>query len=396
MDSISKKNELAIGDVILSYNKKTSAGNALLELNGQLLDEVKYPKLTAALGKKEQISLIEAITTSSATATVSSDDGEHCYLAYASGLYKYTRSSDSYALINGGSGNASGQVACSADGKYVSYASGLSSAGSATCKAYIYFSSDYGASFTLKQTISLVTYSPGFGNSNVFMSRDGKNTAISVEDASGAWFCASTNYGGSWVVSNRPNELYAPYDGYFISGTEDFSKLWMQSRKAYGDNAYIVESTDLGASWTRKESFGTGFTMVDVDPYDNNQLVAYQWNKISHKKLSLDGGATWAELKIPADITGLMNIIIDRGAIYIYGKITSTVYGFYTSTDLGESWVKNDLPHSIDRYAISPKRVDGSLLYYIDGNTLYKASYGALCVLPTANLSSERIIADEV
>ena len=130
---MSNSSALSIGDVVLTYNKKTPTGNELLEMDGSALDELKYPLLAAVLGSKEQLLGALPITSTTATGVDQSDDGEHCYLALGASLYKYTRSVDSYTLINSGIGGASGEVVCSADGRYVVYCSGITTSQVANC-----------------------------------------------------------------------------------------------------------------------------------------------------------------------------------------------------------------------------------------------------------------------
>ena len=396
MDSIKASSALNIGDVVLTYNKKTPAGNQLLEMDGSALDEQKYPLLAAVLGSKEQLLGALPITSTTATGVDQSDDGEHCYLALGASLYKYTRSVDSYALINGGTGGASGEVVCSADGRYVVYCSGITTSQINNCKAYIYTSNDYGQTFTLTKTMSLNTYSPGFSFATLFMSRNGQNVVVLANDAHGGIINVSTNYGASWTTTVKPNGISGPYESSSICATEDVSKIWTKEYNSYNDNSKIIESIDGGATWTDSNDLDGGIDVVRIDPYDNNNLIAYRYNSISAFKVSNDSGATWQRLAIPSAITRLRIATIDRGAIFVYGEVTSTDYRFYTSTDGGLTWAENELPVNISRFAFKPKRVDGSPLYFVQSNTLHEALYSSLCKLPTANLLSERIVADEV
>jgi len=398
MDSLaSNSSALSIGDVVLTYNKKTPAGNELLEMDGSALDEQKYPLLAAVLGSKEQLLGEIPITSTTATGIDQSDDGEHCYLIVGQNLYKYTRSLDSYTLINSGNGSgASGEVVCSADGRYVVYCSGISSSTVANCKAYIYTSNDYGQTFTLTQTMSLTTYSPGFTLATLFMSRNGKNVVVLANDAHGGIINVSTSYGASWTAAVKPNGINGPYESFSICATEDISKIWTKEYNSYNDNSKIIESIDGGATWTDSNDLDGGIDEIRIDPYDNNNLIAYRYNSISAFKVSNDGGVTWKRLSIPSAITRLRIATIDRGAIFVYGEVTSTDYRFYTSTDGGLTWAENELPVNIWRYSFKPKRVDGSPLYFVQSNTLHEALYSSLCKLPAANLLSERIVADEV
>lgn len=386
-----------IGDVVLSYNKSTPAGNALLEMNGSVLDEQKYPLLATVLGSNEQLLGEIPITSTTATGIDQSDDGEHCYLIVGQNLYKYTRSLDSYTLINSGNGSgASGEVVCSSDGRYVVYCSGISSSTVANCKAYIYTSNDYGQTFTLTKTMSLTTYSPGFLLATLFMSRNGQNVVVLANDAHGGIINVSTNYGASWTTTAKPNGINGPFESFSICATEDTSKIWTKEYNSYNDNSKIIESIDGGATWTDSNDLAGGIDEIRIDPYDNNNLIAYRYNSISAFKVSNDGGLTWQRLSIPSAITRLRIATIDRGAIFVYGEVTSTDYRFYTSTDGGLTWAENELPVNIWRFAFKPKRVDGSPLYFVQSNTLHEAQYSSLCKLPQANLLSERIVADEV
>ncbi len=396
MDSIKASSTLNIGDVVLTYNKKTPAGNELLEMDGSALDEQKYPLLAAVLGSKEQLLGALPITSTTATGVDQSDDGEHCYLALGASLYKYTRSVDSYTLINSGIGGASGEVVCSADGRYVVYCSGITISQVANCKAYIYTSSDYGQTFTLTKTMSLTTYSPGFSLATLFMSRNGQNVVVLANDAHGGIINVSTNYGASWVTTVKPDGINGPYESTSICAMEDVSKIWTKQYNSYNDNSKIIESIDGGATWTDSNDLDGGIDEIRIDPYDNNNLIAYRYNSISAFKVSNDSGATWQRLSIPSAITRLRIATIDREAIFVYGEVTSTDYRFYTSTDGGLTWAENELPVNIWRFAFKPKRVDGSPLYFVQSNTLHETQYGSLCKLPKANLLSERIVADEV
>ena len=385
-----------IGDVVLTYNKKTPAGNELLEMNGSILDEQKYPLLTAVLGSKEQLAEITAITSTSSTGVDQSDDGEYCYLVWGARLYKYTRSLDSYALINSGGGGASGEVVCSADGRYVAYCSGIETSQINNCKAYIYISSNYGETFTLTKTMSLTSYSPGFSHATLFMSRNGQNIIVLANDAHGGIINVSTNYGASWITISKPNGIKGPFESTSMCAKEDISKIWTKEYTVYNDTSKIIESTDGGATWVDSNDLGGGISEIRIDPYNNNNMIAYRYNSIATFKISRDGGTSWQKLRMPTPITRLRIATIDRGAIYLYGEVTSTDYRFYTSTDGGITWAENELPANIGRFAFKPKRVDGSPLYFVQNNTLHEAQYSSLCKLPKANLLSERIVADEV
>jgi hypothetical protein len=385
-----------IGDVVLTYNKKTPAGNELLEMNGSVLDEVEYPQLAAVLGSKEQLVGYSPITSSTATGVDQSDDGEHCYLAIGSQLHKYTRSTGTYGLINSGLGSASGEVACSADGRYVVYCSGITSSGVANCKAYIYISNDYGQTFTLTKTMSLTTYSPGFSHATLFMSRNGQNIIVLANDGHGGIINASTNYGASWITISKPNGIKGPFVSTSMCATEDISKIWTKEYNSYNENSKIVESIDGGATWSDSSDLGGGISEIRIDPYNNNNMIAYRYNSIAAFKVSKDGGVSWQKLSIPSPITRLRIATIDRGAIFMYGEVTASDYRFYTSTDGGITWAENELPVNIWKFAFKPKRVDGSPLYFVQNNTLHEAIYSSLCKLPQSNLLSERIVADEV
>jgi hypothetical protein len=396
VDSIVKQSTVGIGDVVLSYNKKTQLGNNLLQLNGSVLDEKKYPLLTSVLGKKEQLSEISTLTSSQATGVTQSDDGEHCYLAVDSDLYKYTRSLDSYILINNGIGSDSGEVVCSANGQHVVYCSGIGSSQVANCKAYIYTSNDYGQTFTLTRVLPLQSYSPGFSFATLFMSRNGQNVVALANDAYGARVCVSTNYAIDWAVYDRPPELKHAHESFFVSATEDLSKIWVKSYLSHGDTSYIVESTDNGNTWLASTGLTDGIDMVNIDPYDNNSLVAYRYNSISKFIITKDGGATWGKIAVPDGVVGIRLAVLDRGALFIYAIVNATDYRFYTSIDDGVTWAENSLPSNIWRLAIKPIRVDGTCFYFIHNDTLYTTTYSSLCKLPIGNLLSERIVADQV
>ncbi|WP_273046922.1 sialidase family protein [Pseudoalteromonas sp.] len=397
MDSIvDNSSTLRIGDVVLTYNKKTSAGNELLEMSGSVLDKTKYPLLAVVLGSKEQLVEAIPITSTTATGVDQSDDGEHCYLALGASLYKYTRSLNSYALINSGIGAASGEIVCSADGRYVVYCSGVTSSQVANCKAYIFISSDYGQTFTLTKTMALTTYTPGFSFATLFMSRNGQNVVVLANDAHGGIINVSKNYGASWTTTVKSDGIKGQFQSTSICATEDISKIWTKKYSTINDTSKIIESTDSGAVWSDSDDLGGGISEVRIDPYNNNNMIAYRYNSISAFKISRDGGVTWESLSMPSAITRLRIATIDRGAIYIYGEVTSTDYRFYTSTDGGVEWAENELPVNIGQFAFKPKRVDGSPLYFVQNNTLHEAMYSSLCKLPKANLLSERIIADKV
>ncbi len=133
--------------------------------------------------------------------------------------------------------------------------------------------------------------------------------------------------------------------------------LW----RAGGDRG-LYKTTDGGETWDRilHISEDTGITDLVLDPRNPDILYAAAWQRRRHTGVQIaggpeggihkseDGGATWRQLTrglptAPRQDIGRIGLAIsphDPDVVYAQIAASDGGYGFYASTDRGESWEK--------------------------------------------------------
>ncbi len=175
---------------------------------------------------------------------------------------------------------------------------------------------------------------------------------IKSNDNGDNWFWADSGIIKSWeegptelvIDPKHPDTLYTgtsgPFGGRFYKST-DGGKHWV----ALGDTTLLRN----------------GVTAIEIDPINSD--IIYAGTSFSGNLLkSYDGGINWYITNLP-EVGIVYDIIVDRmssNSIYC----GTWQYGFYYSTDLGESWINyNDgLP---DTSTVSEIELSGNRIFIV-------------------------------
>ena len=154
----------------------------------------------------------------------------------------------------------------------------------------LYQSSDYGSTWTTKDTTSITGFS-GYGFNAIAMSADGTlRTATSAGE-----IYVSTNSGSTWT-KKQTQGLYT-FTGKI--GMSSDGKYQIASTR--GQNAAVIQrSTDYGQTWSdnfRDNTTNSYFTGVSVSP-DGATMVAVNWYSLRMYR-STNYGNSWQVINLP-------------------------------------------------------------------------------------------------
>ena len=373
----SGQSDQQIGDITLSYNQTTAAGNALLATNGAMLDAKKYPLLAAKLGSKLEPAPPIKVAPHGAHSIAQSDDAEYCFHLVSDKLYRYKKSAKTSTLILTSAGQDMGRCSCSASGQYV--------------LAVFYYrhsprlasfshSSDYGNTFTTVDFFQ--SYSHGYHN-HAFVSRDGQHMLARLQTQEGQSFAVSHDFGATWSKhqANRETECGAC--------SEDLSVLY----GAWGRELYT--STDYGKTFNLSTmDVPKGVDLFSIDPL-NDDVLLVSFSGTSELTLSTDGGTTWRRIIDPR-LARVSQLQIYNSVITVIFREDGdhNIYHLMVSHDWGATWHQSDVLGGSQ--TVMDARMSEATETYLSFSGLYSSKIEEITRLPLGNLNSERIIADKV
>ena len=198
-------------------------------------------------------------------------------------------------------------------------------------------------------------------NSNVIWLGTGENNGQrSVPYGNGVW--RSRDAGASFEHMGLDESEHI---GKIVLDPRDSQTVYVAAQgplwRAGGDRG-LYKTTDGGANWEHvlRISDDTGVSDVVLDPRNADIVYASAWQRRRHTGLQIaggpeggihkseDGGATWRRLSrgLPSpdrqDIGRIGLAISPHDPDVVYAQIAASDggYGFYASTDRGESWEK--------------------------------------------------------
>ena len=198
-------------------------------------------------------------------------------------------------------------------------------------------------------------------NSNVVWLGTGENNGQrSVPYGNGVW--RSRDAGASFEHMGLDESEHI---GKIALDPRDSQTVWVAAQgplwRAGGDRG-LYKTTDGGATWEHvlRISDDTGVSDVVLDPRNPDIVYASAWQRRRHTGLQIaggpeggihkseDGGATWRQLSkgLPSpdrsDIGRIGLAISPHDPDVVYAQVAASDggYGFYASTDRGESWEK--------------------------------------------------------
>jgi photosystem II stability/assembly factor-like uncharacterized protein len=160
---------------------------------------------------------------------------------------------------------------------------------------------------------------------------------ITVGPYSGSY--GTTDGGLTWSLINLPgNQCYIQglfffdENNGFIGGSGCFQGELI---------SYLSNSPWLTGTWTPSvvdaPSFNPSNIIVDIDFYDSNYGLAA--SKSGYVFRTTDGGLNWDSVATPAPLFELTSILIINDTLAYAGyKANGNGFGFYISTDGGQSW----------------------------------------------------------
>jgi photosystem II stability/assembly factor-like uncharacterized protein len=195
----------------------------------------------------------------------------------------------------------------------------------------------------------------------------------------------STDEGVSWSAANSGLE-----DGYFF-GLLSIDP--QNSRTLYAGGVNLVfggfasalyKSTDAGTNWVQTGSFGNSITALAIDPQHPSTLyISGVWQIFK----STDGGASWNETPVPAELLGDCEECVPVGVLAVDPQNPSTIYaggsvGVLKSTDGGTSWRAANAglmgpPSWVGVIALVIDPQNSNTLYATIGGKVFKSIDGA-------------------
>jgi len=211
-------------------------------------------------------------------------------------------------------------LAISDDGKYIS---GVVTGGTVTVSLPIYVSTDYGVTFTAKNSRHLWNGIAMSGNGQYQTAVGGGTTAYPN------YIYRSTNYGATWTqassVNSRWQNVGMSKDGQY--------QTVISTNAGIAPFGIALRSSDFGATWSEvtalyKRSFG-GIAVSETGQY---QIIS---DSLKNVEFSSDYGATWTT------ILNTSNGVVQSVAMSADGMhMTAIEYQGYIwiSSDRGTSW----------------------------------------------------------
>lgn len=222
----------------------------------------------------------------------------------------------------GWGGSSSTQIAISSTGQYQTLAKNASGANG---DGYISVSSNYGASWTIKNGYTIRPWAA------VAMSANGQyQTAVAGYNGSG-YIARSTDSGGSWAEVTAPG--LRSWNAVAVSATTG------QYQIATAGWGYIYTSNDWGGSWTARLTDTTNryWTSVAVSPDGATMYACQGYEGYGYPALyvSFNNGSTWSPVNgLPFNRAGRISMSADKNTIVISGLYPGeNYYNHFLSTN---------------------------------------------------------------